>query len=475
MRFARSVTWCSPQGPVNSRTTTKLAIILVSALLLRGFMLVNVNHYLWYGGMSTHFGIGAEYLAQGRGYAISRDLSRTLTQIQQREERLIDPEAFRSELPGDEYLTLERPPAYSGLLAATFLATDNHRYLWLQLIQIFTDSLVCILLFRLIRTWSTGAGLTAAALYAAWPPMARNAVLVMPEAFLPFLLACTTMVILRAITSADLRTVAAAGVLNGCTAYFRTEVVLLGVFLLPAFYFAWKDVRRALGAALIFIAVTAAVLTPWVLRNRRITGEPLLTSSMWSAIWVGVGEYRNPYGMVPDNASVVKELEDRGVHDLVEQDRIFKERFLNAVTDSPALFVVNALRRFVRYLFLRTDWGFVELFTRSVTYDEIRSRGGGPVQYFFAAPHLVVLKAAPWLFDCVMVVCALAGAIVGWRRRWVPSVVLVALPLYFIATRAWIAYDPRHAVPGLWPYPGLVAILIDASRARRSGPRSERA
>lgn len=452
------------------RQWARPALLVALAIGVRLVMIGAVNHWLWYGGMSTHFGISAEYLAQGRGYAISPSLSQRMTADQTRAGRLLDLEEYRTSLPTDEYPTLERPPAYSWLLATSYRLTGDHRYRYVHLFQVFADSLVCLLLFRLLTPWSRRAGYVAAGLYAVWPPVARNAVIVLPESFMPLLVAAIISVSIWAMTRRSLAVAALAGVLTGGAAYFRTEVLLLGFCLLPAFWFAWGSFRLAMVASAVFTAVSLTVLSPWLLRNHRLTGEWMLTNSVGPALWVGGGEYQNPFGMIPDVKTAVAQLEREGITDLVAQDRVFRERFSEAFRAQPDLFVTNAVRRFFRYLFARTDWGLVGFFTRSVTFEQVQSGGGGTLAYLWAAPGVFILKVVPWAVDILMVLAAIAGAVIGLRAGWPTTIALAIVPFYFIASRAPLAYDPRLAVPGYWAYPGLVAIAVDwgwAYRARK--------
>ena len=195
--------------------------------------------------------------------------------------------------------TAYRPPLYP-LALAPCLALGGSGRVAIGVLHLVMGLATVWLVERLGRRWGLGNyAILAAVLVAADPILVRQSTLVMTET-MAALLACLGLVALvRACERLTLRRAAAAGVSLGLGILCRPTFLvfsLLAVILLP---FAasgsgtkgagegsnsseanrWRLWRKRLPVPLAFLAATALVLAPWVIRNQRELGRPIIGTS----------------------------------------------------------------------------------------------------------------------------------------------------------------------------------------------------
>lgn len=92
------------------------------------------------------------------------------------------------------------------------------------------------------------------------------------------LLALYLILLIRVVDRPSLATAAAAGAMLGLAALTRPTVLWL-----PAVSLGWilfQQRKRGIGLCLAFVLAFAALLTPWVVRNYRVFGEPIVTTTL---------------------------------------------------------------------------------------------------------------------------------------------------------------------------------------------------
>ncbi|MHC4860343.1 MAG: ArnT family glycosyltransferase, partial [Planctomycetota bacterium] len=158
------------------------------------------------------------------------------------------------------------------------------------------------ILFALLATWAVyrlGAVLTgrravgtAAALIAAlYPPFVIHDVQIMETALFRGEIALLTLLLYRAAVRPGLATVLLTGVVAGVTVLTRTTVLLFLPLAAVWLLVAWgRRSIRLLPVALFGVAVFAAVLSPWLIRNARMFGRLHLVTGGGRSLWIGTSD-----------------------------------------------------------------------------------------------------------------------------------------------------------------------------------------
>ena len=169
-----------------------------------------------------------------------------------------------------------RPPAYPFFLMVHYLMFGH--LLWPAWIsQALLGSLTVLLIWGIARRYLPPAGVRAAILLAMIEPaMVAGTSLLLSETLATFLLVFSIWISLRIREKATAGSCLALGGVLGLLVLIRGIMVFF-----PAFLLAGLAVRRTKGSwRTIFLSSLAFVVavTPWVLRNYRVYGTPLLNS-----------------------------------------------------------------------------------------------------------------------------------------------------------------------------------------------------
>lgn len=244
-----------------------LAAIAFGAAVVRIVYVLAIARHVELGLDSTWYVLVANQLAVGQGY--------------------VDPARL---LGGVNEPTANFPPLYAAWLAALrrfgVMTPEG-----LQLAGAFTGTATVVLTGLLARTLLKldRPALVAAAIVAASPAVvAADGSLMSETVALALLVACLL------VTCANLRRPAGAahwwrwlgaGVLGGLAALARAELLLVAVVLAPAIVLVAHRARRMVGVAVVavptalLVAGAFAVVAPWLVRNERTIGAPVLSTN----------------------------------------------------------------------------------------------------------------------------------------------------------------------------------------------------
>ena len=178
---------------------------------------------------------------------------------------------------GRPFPTMEVPWAYAYFLAAFYRAFGVQP--WVPLVaQAVLNALSPLLVFVLARAWcNRPTAVLAAVLTGIFSFNTIYASTESSDAVCTVIFLTTIVVFMRAIGRRELAWFAVTGVLAGIAPQFRPNLIL--VPLLLAGYALWTErTRRRLVQAVLLLACAGAVITPWVVRNYRLTGMLLPTS-----------------------------------------------------------------------------------------------------------------------------------------------------------------------------------------------------
>jgi 4-amino-4-deoxy-L-arabinose transferase-like glycosyltransferase len=183
------------------------------------------------------------------------------------------------------------PSAYTQPLYALFLAplyaTFGHAWAAVGLAQIAVATGTALLVYAIgCRIATRGVGVVAALISTLHPYLVWHDVHVNREVLDGFLAALLTLLVVLATERASVRIAAAAGLATGFAILGNARLSLLPLAL--AGYLLWTIPPRRRGAlaAAGLVAVTAATVTPWIVRNEVSVGCATITTdarALWKA------------------------------------------------------------------------------------------------------------------------------------------------------------------------------------------------
>ena len=374
---------------------------------------------------------------------------------------------------------LARPPGYPLYLALVY-GTLGRSFFAAQLVQNALTSAGCLLLTLAaarLAGWRVGVG--GGVIAALSPHLAFSSNFLLPDALsaLPLLAALVVLARTHPGPRARWWTSAAAGALVGAGVWLRPNVLLLAPLLAVVIVLVARDRRRALGHAAALLGAAFALVAPITLRNHAVFGEWVPVSingglTLWQGVADAGGEAEGAFRR--DKLVMAEEADRYGNPRYrewwAEPDGIFRdrERYRRAravIRAHPYLYARVVAGRALEMLSyaapgppkLTADGAAAELLSRTEDDDPSEARvhdlARGPADERWlapgraAAPLRPILGALQSLMVPALTWLALLGASVILAARWRSGLLLLALPLYYLATESFFLYEWRVAVP----------------------------
>lgn len=202
---------------------------------------------------------------------------------------------------GDGFNTTDVPWGYT-FYAAFFYALFGER-VWIPiLVQVVLNASLPLMLFAIVRPLAGQRTAALAALLTGF--LSFNTIYASTQAsdaICSVLFLAAVWCFMRGRATGRLALFAASGLLAGLSTQFRPNLILLPA--LVAALHAWPLTRRRLAASMVFVAASILVITPWIVRNYRLAGVFLPTSSHGAVqLWYGtlqVGPYLEDHSANP--------------------------------------------------------------------------------------------------------------------------------------------------------------------------------
>jgi hypothetical protein len=258
-------------------------------------------------------------------------------------------------------------------------------------------------------------------------------------------LAVYVVLLLRTTDRPGLGIVLAAGVMLGLTALSRPTVLWLPVVSIGWILYRLRGRGLALSAA--FVLAFAAVQVPWVVRNYRVFGDPIVTTTLGGFNlyrhngMIEEGKYHTGYSH-PEMERKIRRLAEASGRPLES----FNEAELNALLKVEGARIIKTYP--VRYLTLSAMRGVW------IWYNENSGRG------LYAAQNFVIY------------LLALAGLFYALRSREPVYVLLLAHISYFVAFHSAINVQYRFVCPIMAYMILLAGLPVEQWRYRLRRPSS---
>lgn len=216
-----------------------------------------------------------------------------------------------------------RPPAYSYLLSVIHLFSGGG-YLAPRIFNVILGLISIVLMYRFAgRMFSYGTGLITAALMATYWGFIYYEGEVNDPAVFVFLLPCLLHALYRWKESWSVKWILLAGVITGCYALMRPNILLYGpVMAAWLLWVGWRERQlKAVAAAWAALAcATALTIAPVTVRNYVVSGEFVPISTYFGEnLHIGNSEYSDGH---TSWTPYLQELEGSGQFSVWEYDRI---------------------------------------------------------------------------------------------------------------------------------------------------------
>ena len=392
-----------------------------------------------------------------------------------------------------------RTPGYPVFVAAVN-RTIGEGHMRVAIAQAGVFAAICLLVYGLARMIAgDGVALAAGLATALYPPLPYYGALTLTEVFTTFLVTLAVYLWLRSLRSAGsgVGWAIGAAVIFAWAALTRPSFQHLPIFLIAAACLIAPRVARAWRRSAVLIAVFAATIAPWLLYNYAHLGMFTFTPAggIGRTLWEGTWQIALPgrvQSMLTDIADTTPDRADldRKVRALAGDERLDPAPMLDYVHQwqdirriwtepqepwARARARIAADGEYLRvglenighnrtlHVFRRLTRGLMLLWMTEipVRYSDINN-----------LPPLAI--RAIWLPQALLVVAAMAGLVVLWRRgAHVEAAALGATIVYVTAVHAVLYSEARYALPAK-PIVLLLAVVavwdlaVMRNRRRRS-------
>jgi 4-amino-4-deoxy-L-arabinose transferase-like glycosyltransferase len=333
-----------------------------------------------------------------------------------------------------------RGPVYPLLGALIFKLFGPYNLAAVQIVHALIDGLTALVVFHIGKTaFDRRVGFVAAAVFAVYPLSVWYSARMSMVSLLTLFYTATAWLVIKCYNRPSVRLSAATGGLFGVTTLTMPITTLLPLFLLAAWLIARVKPGRAIGHTLVVTLAMAVVMSPWTIRNYRVTGDFIPISlgggyaMLFGDLWAEQHNGFTPYSKAYPTERFLQKLLNERVENILEAEgadpdfyyldldpataKVLNRYAVGHVVDHPLQFAKKALIHALYFWYLGNN--------------NIKSVG------IFLIQLLVLL---PWLA---------VGLYFCWKRRVRLSFPLVVLIVYLNGTYAATIANARHGMPAM--------------------------
>jgi hypothetical protein len=417
--------------------------------------------------------IARAILAHGRWLEVNDPALALVDEVGDRRHRLVDPSevnfaAVEANPRWQPFVAAEVGPGL--MLAGVWELTGSERYWYGELLQIAVDSLMVLLVYRIVLLLfrRRRAALAAAAVYAVFPPIAQHTALVTPDIWAVDFTIAIAATYLEAMRSSEhrVRWLLLCGATVGASMYFRPNLLVLPAALALAGT-SRHDWRRHLCYLAIVTAVAVLVVSPWTAINYAHFHRFIPTRmGLGVTLWIGLSEIHNDYGVNGNEAVIWEEVHRERpdlVYDSPEYDDYLREKALRLIGRHPLYDAELIARRVLLSTVGEYESGWMHANGESPFLYRTRT-GRGLVSYVISRPFNVLEDA----LQPIVFMLAMLGLILTWRGRRREHVFLIAVVLATLLPY-WILHsETRYVLPASLAYIIWISVGADVLAERVS-------
>ncbi len=353
-----------------------------------------------------------------------------------------------------------RTPGYPALLAGFKGVFGSYEFF--PLLQIVFTAVSAVLIFKMgERLWSAAAAFSAAALFVMDPTTLFHSMILMSDITYVFLLLAAVYALFFSSWCSPVAIMSVGGVLLGLSTLVRPIsmflVVLLPLFLLWQKRRQWRVAHLSL-AVVVFVGAYAAVVMPWVIRNKDVSGVWGISSVKdFNFYQYNVPEFLSyKYNITPDKARLILEGQIAPVTPAEAVDLRYSPAlakvWMNYVRQFPISFAAFYTVKTVPFFLSSSVKAFEVAYNAIVGNDVFIIPAsnltnillhGHPHEFFLELRHYPVLTLEEIFWTCVLLLSLVP--LVPKEGRF-HAVLFLALVFYFALLTGVVAY-PRFRLP----------------------------
>ncbi len=331
----------------------------------------------------------------------------------------------------------DKHPVYPYLLATIFYFSNGVNYDVVQIIQALFHSLTTLMIFYFV--WSLTSyknALIAQIILALHPILIWYTSRLWIESFYTFVFSATFILYIKTYNSLKLSHSIYSGLLTGIT--LLTKAVLLFFPFLLLFNFYLKKGNKGFKSALTIIMVAFIVLSPWIIRNYKVTGSlEIVHSNLGQNLILGNALAENwtkkPFSNLESWEKGYKKIQSILSVSKIEtysadENRILLKNYLETLIENPEFFIWRSFINFV------TFWYISESAMKSVFF--IIMQLPLLLIIIIGVRKLIQRFEFGWMLLSIIGYYSLVHAlIIGWGRYSVPLIPLMIVIVVIILSK----------------------------------------
>ncbi len=380
-------------------------------------------------------------------------------------------------LPSHTHYPNFRHPPGTSLLAWAFHRTfsgpaDNY----IRAFNILLNSFAAVLLAKICTILNRKIATLTTLLYIfCLPVLYHTAYMASSTGSLPFFLIASVAAVFKGLQANTLRSFfwfALAGFSLGLSGYFRSDYIVVPIFMLPGLILVKRNVLFAISRTALMAVVIALTLLPWAYRNHELCGRWIFTSAIGpAAFYAGLGTSPNPWNLVTSDQNLHAEARKAGFTHAWSPlaSNYFKQRFRQCISEHPSAWLKSIVSKIPYALATPYYWGF-NWPERKETYMDFNAENLDRFARFRKHPLDMLMKFADRAVAAILVFVSFTGVILIFIQKPISRgllLIFLAPHICTIVMHVLIHWESRYTVPSLFCWNLGLAWLIYLISARK--------